>query len=56
MLRSDIGLEKISEKLDPLEDLSSKFGYINAVTSILCDLLLTPISNFKLCQLAESLQ
>lgn len=55
MLRSGIGLEKISEELDPLEDLSSKFGYVIAVTSILCDLLFTTISIFECSQLAGSL-
>lgn len=43
MLRLDIGAQKISEKLDPLEDLSAKHGYINAA-SILCDLLFNNIS------------
>lgn len=52
MLRSGIGPEKISEKPDPLKDLSSKHGYINAATSILCDLLFTTISVFDSYHLA----
>lgn len=52
MLRSDTGPEKTSEKLDPLEDLSYKHGYINASTAILCDLLFTTIPVFDLYSLA----
>lgn len=43
MLRSDMGPQKISETPDPLEDLSSKHGYVKAATSILCGLLSTEI-------------
>lgn len=51
MLRSDTGPEKTSKKLDPLEDLSYKHGYINGSTAILCDLLFNTIPVFDLYSL-----